>query len=98
MSQFSHKSNHNKLLSSALESLTFSFNGTRFVGQTEPTPIMRWLLTESPFIVAIDDDEESGQIKIPLEETSSYLLISWGFDVETGEDHEVNAYYRYCLS
>ncbi|EAZ88876.1 hypothetical protein [Crocosphaera chwakensis] len=100
MTQLLDKTNPDKVLNLALKSLTFSFDGTRFVGKVEPTPIIEWLFTESPFIVALDDDKESGQIEIRLE-GSSYLLISWGFNVDVfdvDDGRETEAFYHYCLS
>ncbi len=99
MAQLLDKTNPDQLLNLALPSLTFSFDGTRFVGQAEPTPVLEWLFTESPFIVAIDDHLESGQIKICLEKST--LFISWAFDVDVNDvdgEHESEAFYRYCLS
>ena len=99
MTQLLDKTNPDKLLEKALKLLTFSFNGTRFVGQTKPTPQLKWLFTESPFIVAIDDDEEAGQIKISTDKST--LFISWGFNVDVFQvdgDYETEAFYCYSLS
>ncbi len=60
--EFHTGNNPDQLISSALESLTFSFRYGRLSGQAELTPQLKWLFTESPLVV--ETDGEQGTIEV----------------------------------
>ena len=88
MAQIKNGTNPTQLISSALESLNFSFRYGRLSGKTELTPQLKWLFTESPIV--IETDGEEGKIAVNW---GNNLVISYKIGCEENGDF----YIRYSV-
>ena len=81
MAQIKNDTKTTQLVTSALESLDFSFRYGRLRGKTELTPQLKWLFTESPLV--IETDGQDGTIEVNW---GNKLMISYNIECEeTGE-------------
>ena len=79
MALIHHGTNPDGLLSSALESLNFSFKYGKLCGKTELTPQLQWLFTSSSLVQETNGDE-------------GIIVVEWGnitkisYKIDSDED------------